>query len=270
MATIHDAVLDIKRLELLAHGDSPLHCLDARAKVLVTILFIILVVSFDRYQVAPLLPFSLFPAVMIARSGIPPLFVAKKTALLCPLILVIGIFNPLFDRTVLIEIGPWAISGGWISLASMLLRTLLTISAALILVGTTGFTAVCQALEKLGMPQVFAVQLLFLYRYLFVLTEEAARTTRARDLRSFGERGAGVAIFGSQIGHLLLRTWQRAERIHMAMLARGFAGAFHAHGMSAFMGRDILFIIGWSVLLLFLRMENGSYLIGSVVTGLIP
>jgi cobalt/nickel transport system permease protein len=137
-----------------------------------------------------------------------------------------------------------------------------------ILVGVTGFPAICRALERLGMPRVFAMQLLFLYRYIFVLTEEGARASRARELRSFGGRGLGMGAFGSLVGHLLLRTWLRAERIHMAMLARGFTGEFHTRQPSRFGGRELLFLAGWSALFILLRMQNAAELLGSLATGM--
>jgi cobalt/nickel transport system permease protein len=270
MASLHSAVLDIKRLDLLANGDSSIHRLDARAKVLVTIVFIICVVSCNRYELTALFPFLIFPAVMVALSNLPPLFIIKKIALLCPFVLAVGIFNPVFDREILLQLGPVGISGGWISFASILVRSALTVGAAFILVGVTGFTAVCQALERLGMPQVFAVQLLFLYRYIFVLTEESGRAARARELRSCGKKGQGVRSFGSLVGHLLLRTWQRAERIHMAMLARGFTGEFHASRRSGFGAPEIRFVLAWIALFIFLRVQNVSQLLGSLVTGLFP
>ena len=68
MASIHGAVLDLKRLDLLANGHSAIHRLDARAKVLVTLVFIICVVSCGRYELAALFPFFIFPAVMIALT----------------------------------------------------------------------------------------------------------------------------------------------------------------------------------------------------------
>ena len=71
-------------------------------------------------------------------------------------------------------------------------------------------------------------------------------------------------------GHLLLRTWQRAERIHMAMLARGFTGEFHAYRQSRFGVPEIRFVLVWSTLFIFLRMQNASQLLGSLITGLFP
>jgi cobalt/nickel transport system permease protein len=270
MASLHSAVLDIKRLDLLANGDSSIHRLDARAKVLVTIVFIICVVSCNRYELTALFPFLIFPAVMVALSNLPPLFIIKKIALLCPFVLAVGIFNPVFDREILLQLGPVGISGGWISFASILVRSALTVGAAFILVGVTGFTAVCQALERLGMPQVFTVQLLFLYRYIFVLTEESGRASRARELRSCGKNGLGTGSFGSMAGHLLLRTWRRAERIHMAMLARGFSGEFHTLRRSGFGITELRFVLGWSALFILLRLQNASQLLGTLITGLLP
>lgn len=268
MASFDGAILDFKRLDLLANGDTPLHRLDARAKVLATLVFILAVVSFDKYELTALFPFFIFPSVMIALGNLPPLYIAKKIALLCPFVLLVGMLNPVFDRTVLVQLGPIGISGGWISFASIVVRAILTVGAAFVLVGLTGFTAVCQALEQMGMPRAFAVQLLFLYRYIFVLTEEGRRASRARELRSCGKKGLGVKSFSSLVGHLLLRTWQRAERIHMAMLARGFTGDFHARRESRFGAAEICFLLGWSALFILLRLLNASHFIGSHITGI--
>ena len=270
MASIHSAVLDLKSLDLLANGNSSIHRLDARAKVLVTLVFILCIVSCNRYELALLFPYFIFPVVMISLSGLPPLFILKKIILLCPFVLAVGIFNPVFDREIILQIGSLKISGGWISFASILVRSILTVGAAFILVGVTGFTAVCQALERLGMPQLFAVQLLFLYRYIFVLTEESGRASRARELRSCGKKGQGIRSFGSLVGHLLLRTWQRAERIHKAMLARGFTGEFHSSRHSSFGAPEIRFLLLWSALFIFLRLQNVSLFLGSLIARFLP
>jgi cobalt/nickel transport system permease protein len=270
MISINAAVIDLKRLELLADSDSPIHALDARAKVLVTFVFIVSVVSCGRYELARLLPFFVFPAVMIALANLPPLYLARKIALLSPFVLMVGLFNPVFDRTVLYQIGQLGISGGWISLVSLLIRSLLTVGAAFILVGTTGFTAVCHSLERLGIPQIFVVQLLFLHRYIFVLADETGRASRARELRSCGKKGLGVGSFGSLLGHLLLRTWQRAECIHTAMLARGFVGRLHSRRQYRFGAPEIRFVLGWSTLFIAMRTFDISGTLVALFTGIFP
>lgn len=270
MAKIEVAFLDFKLLDRLSCGDTAIHRLDPRAKVLVTALFIITVVSFGRYELAALFPYFIFPVVMISMGNLPVGFLVKKVLLVIPFVLLIGIFNPLFDREVLVRIGPVGVSGGWLSCASIAVRSLLTLGSALILVVVTGFPAICGALERMGMPQALAVQLHFLYRYIFVLTEEGARMVRARDLRSFGTRGQGLRTFGSLVGHLLLRTWQRAERLHAAMLARGFNGEFHARKEFRFGAREFVFLCGWSALFIALRFWNLPHILGSALTGIMP
>jgi len=267
---IDGSLFDFKRLDLLAMQTSAVHRLDPRAKVLTTLVFTVCVVSFGRYELAAMMPFFLYPVALLALADLPPGYIARKTAVVLPFAVLIGLFNPLFDRQVLLQLGPLDIWGGWISWASVVIRSLLTAAAAIVLLATTGFPGICEALERLGMPRVFAVQLLFLYRYIFVLTDEGGRVARARQLRSCGSRGLGLRHFGPLLGHLLLRTWERAERIHMAMLARGFTGEVHARHQGHLGRREVLFVLGWATLFIALRLSNLPLLLGLLLTGSPP
>ena len=254
-------VLDLKRLDDLARGDTLLHRLDARAKVLVTLAFIGAVVSCDRLEISGLLPFYIFPAVLAAASGIPPGYLIRKVMLLSPLLLLIGMFNPVIDRQTALQLGTLQISEGWLSLSSILLRGTLTISAAFILIGTTGFNNVCGALERLGLPRVFAMQLNILYRYLFVVAGEGERMAMARALRAPNRRGFGIGSFAPLAGHLLLRTWERAERVHLAMLSRGFNGQFPCVARQTFGIPEIIYMsawLTWFIIVRLLPMTGGS------------
>ena len=265
MASIGGAVQDFRQLDLMATGDTGVHRLEARAKVLVTLAFILAVVSVNKCELAALFLFFLYPLVILAFADLPPRHIARKIVVVLPFALMVGMFNPLFDQTVLIRLGPLGISGGWLSCASILVRSTLTVGAALILVATTGFPAICQALDQLGLPRIFTVQLLFLYRYLFLLSEEGGRTARARELRAFAGKGLGLSSYGSMLSQLLLRTWLRAERVHLAMLARGFVGEFHPRRTTRFGIREFLFLAGWSGLFLIFRLLNVSQLLGAIV-----
>ncbi|QXE91923.1 cobalt ECF transporter T component CbiQ [Geomonas subterranea] len=270
MASVQGALLDLKRLDQLAAGETPLHRLDPRAKVLATLVFIVCVISFGRYELSALIPFFIFPATLIASGRLPAGYLAAKVALVAPFAIAVGICNPFFDRAVLLHLGPVDITGGWLSFASIVLRSALTVAAALTLTALTGFASICRALVRLGMPRPFAMQLLFLYRYLFVLAEEGGRAARARELRTFGRKGSGLASYASLLGHLLLRTWQRAERMHMAMLARGYTGSFPAAREGRFGAREFCFVLFWSALFIVLRLYNGAGLLGALVTGNLP
>jgi cobalt/nickel transport system permease protein len=264
------ALRQVGYLDTLAAQDTSVHRLDPRAKLLTTLAYVLAVVSFGKYEISALLPFAVYPLWLAAAGNIPFPFVAKKLLIVSPFIIFVGVFNPLLDRQTLMQIGSLELSGGWVSFLSIALRATLTLSAVMILLGTTGMNSLAAAADRLGVPRVFVVQLLFLYRYLFVLAEEALRLSRARALRSFGSRGTGLRPYAGILGHLLLRTLDRAERIHQAMLARGFDGEVRLLRTFRFGTREVLFVCGWVALFVTLRSVNLARLIGEAVTGVLP
>jgi cobalt/nickel transport system permease protein len=261
-------LLDFRRLDVLANGDTPLHRLDARAKVIVALAFVVGVMSFDRYTVAGLVPFFALPIAVVAAAGLPAAWLARRVATVIPIALLIALPNPFFDREPLLQLGGLALSGGWVSLVSIVLRAVLATAAAVVLVAVTGFPAICGALERLGMPQPLAVQLLFLYRYLTVLGEEAQRMTTARDLRG-GGRALSIRLYGTLVGRLLLRTWDRAERIHLAMSARGFTGDFCSAQATPFGAAAFASVVGGCALVLLLRTLDVTHMLGRAALGIL-
>jgi cobalt/nickel transport system permease protein len=267
MARIDTGLADIGWMDALAGRDTPLHRLDPRAKLLTTLAYILAVLSFGRYEIAALLPFVIYPVVLMILGEVPAGFVLRKVAIVSPFAIFIGIFNPLFDRHVALTIGPLAVTGGWLSFVSILQRFALTLSTTLVLVAGTGIHSTCRALERLGVPQAFTVQVLVLYRYLFVLMDEGARMVRARALRSFGARGSGLAVYGHMLGSLLLRTLDRAQRIHLAMNCRGFDGRVHTLDERRLRAADIAFLVGWSAAFMLFRLYNVPHLLGALIAG---
>ena len=156
-----------------------------------------------------------------------------------------------------------------VSYVSIIARFLLTTSAALLLVATTGMNGVCAGIERLGAPDVFSTQLLLLYRYIFVLAEEAMRLSRARALRAVGRRGMGVGVYGSILGHLLLRAVARAQRVYEAMRCRGFDGRVRIRRTLRMRPSDWVFVFAWSSAFVIFRVFDVPVLIGELLTGLI-
>jgi cobalt/nickel transport system permease protein len=228
------------------------------------------VVSHGKYEIEGLLPFTVFPAALIAAGNLPVAYLARKVLVAAPFALFVAIFNPFLDRAPLAHFGAFAVSGGWVSFAAIMIKFILTVAAGLVLVGCTGFNAVCAALARMGVPGSFTLQLLFLYRYIFVLGDEAARMIRARALRSFGGRGMEMRVYGHMLGQLLLRTLDRAQRIHLAMLCRGFDGEIRLLRPLEVRAADLVFLVGWCALFLFFRTHNIPEFIGRAVTGLMP
>jgi len=268
MARLETAIFDLGVLDVLARQNSPIHRLDPRTKLITTIIFAGAVISFDKYEISGLTFFFVYPAILMTMANIPLGLLFKKLLVVAPFAFFIGIANPFLDRAVLLYVGPIAVSGGWISFASIMLRFVLTVSVALILIATTGVMGVCMALERLKVPQIMCVQLLLLYRYLFVLIDEATLLVRARALRSFSRRGMGITITGHMIGYLLLRTLNRARRIYLAMLCRGFDGKIRLLRQMRMGLLDGIYILGWATSFIVMRLYDLPQLAGRWITGL--
>jgi cobalt/nickel transport system permease protein len=266
MTKLDAAFYNLGRIDTLAHQETAVHRLDPRAKLLTTLVFIITVMSFKRYDLSGIIPFFIYPVVLMRAGNLPAGYMVGRIAVALPFVFFIGIFNPFLDRTILMHIGPVAISGGMISFMSILLRCVLTVFAALTLIAVTGFHGICMALERIGVPNMFVVQLLFVYRYLFVLIEEASLMARGRALRTFSAAGMDLKTWSALIGHLLLRTIDRARRIHLAMLSRGFTGEIRLARHYTLGIRDIVFFLGWSGFFIVLRFYNLSSFIGTSLT----
>ena len=262
MNNIGKKYFDIGQMDIISTGNSFLHLLDPRAKLVTTLAFIVSVVSFDRYALSALTPFFFFPIILISLGRLPAGYLLKKALGASPLAMLVGIFNPLIDQKIIMHLGSIAVSGGWISFFSIFLRSMLTITSVLILISLTGFNSVCRALLKLGVPKYFVVQLLFFYRYLFVLVDEAQRMVRARSLRIFKSGAMGIKVFIPLLGHLLLRTIDRAQRIYQAMRCRGFEGEIPIMKEMKIRWQEVIFTAGWIAIFILLRGINIPLYIG--------
>lgn len=254
--------LEVGRLDEVARLDSPVHRLDARAQIAVGIAFIVTVMSFPRYEVSALMPLALYPVALVAVADLPLSLLLRKLAVAAPFALLVGIANPVLDRTVVATIGDTPVTGGWLSFISLLVRFVLTVGAALILVSCTGMHRLCAGLERLGMPGILAVQLLFLHRYFFVIGDEGLRMRRSVAIRSAGSRAPGIRLYGHLAGTLLVRAIDRAQRIYQSMRARGFNGQIRVLRTEAWGWRETAFVTGWLAFFVAARMWNMAVWMG--------
>ncbi len=132
----------------------------------------------------------------------------------------------------------------------MLSKSLLSVGAAVILTATTSPLALLRALRGLGVPRIIVATVLFMYRYLFVIGEEALRLLRARDSRSarVGRQSGGslpwrAKVLGNMVGSLFLRSYERGERVFDAMTARGFNGELRSHSEPVMARTDWLALV---------------------------
>jgi hypothetical protein len=140
-------------MDLLSYRDTALHRLDPRAKLLAVFFFLICILSFHKSQLSNLLPYFLFPVYLVSAGDIPPLYILKKVAVVSPFAFMVALFNPFYDCTVIAHLGQWAVTGGWVSFLSIMLRFVLTVGTVLALISVTGFYGICNAMERLKVPR---------------------------------------------------------------------------------------------------------------------
>ena len=250
--------------------DSIIHRLDSRVKVLITIAYIL---SNALLPDGSWLAFSVSWFLVLLVNDLSCLglgFSLKRSVVVLPFVVVAitVVFSPQGQ-----PIGEWDLGFvtliptdfGLIRFVSILIRAWLSIQMAILLVSTTLFPSLIHAFEHLRVPQILTSIVAFLYRYIFVLADEASRLMRARESRSARlpdqKRGGNliwrIRVVGSMAGQLFLRSYERSDRIYNAMLSRGYTGHIRTlkkHAMTRFdwlvFSTGILFIgviqlIGW-------------------------
>jgi cobalt/nickel transport system permease protein len=195
------------------------------AAIVILALFILFVIAIPKFDIAGALAFAAFPLLLATASGIALMPILKRLVIVSPFILFMAAGNLALDRSTVLRIAGLGVTGGMISASVIMLKTVVTLVSLLSLMAVMPFHRFGKALRSLRVPEVFVTQLLLVYRYSFLLAEEASMMQKARDLRSFGGRGKGPFVTARLIGSLLIRTTARAERIYMAMSARGFHAA---------------------------------------------
>jgi cobalt/nickel transport system permease protein len=218
------------------------------AAIVILALFILFVISVPKFDLAGVIAFAAVPLLLATASGIALLPVLKRLVIASPFILFMAAGNLALDRTPMLVVAGVAITGGMVSASVIVLKTLVTLAALLSLMAVMPFHRFGMALRSLRVPEAFVTQLLLVYRYSFLLAEEAEMMQRARDLRSFGGRGKGPLVTAKLIGSLLIRTTARAERIYMAMSARGFSAALGSRPSVSLNPGDLAAIAGATAL----------------------
>ena len=219
--------------------DSPLHVLDARTKIIGFVGMIVAVLFVPGGRTIAFFSYFFLVAILMGISQIPLGFIVGRALVLFPFVLLAGFSIP------------WKGGSPWGALGTLFMRSFLSLLLLILLTNTTRFADLLQGLRRLGCPRILALVLGFLYRYVFVLTEEVMRMRLARECRRVGPAPARaeLRLIGSMLGTLLVRSFERAERMYQAILSRGYAGEFPVYAAPAFGWRDLAFLAGLSAVL---------------------
>lgn len=266
MNRVSNALLNLRQMDDLAGKDTPVHRIHPLAKIIVTLAFLVTVVSFGKYDISGLLGLVFFPVVLMALAELPGKVMLRRLLVLEPIVIGIGLLSPFFDSREILFFG-LTISAGWVTFLSIFIKGTLTISGGLLLIATTGIDRVAEGMRMLKIPKILVLQILLTYRYILVLIEELSRMTRAYFLRAPSDRGIRRDAWGSFAGQLLLRTYDRAQRIYISMSLRGFTGEYHCGKNRPMNGKDWAYLLGWCCFFIIARLIPLAELISLGVKG---
>lgn len=258
------AIREIHSLENLAERGTFLGRIHPLAKVLVTIWYLILVMSFGKYDITGLLGMSIYPVILMILGDISAGQALRRLRSILLMVCLVGLANPLFDRELLGTIGGVGITAGMLSMVTLFFKTVFAVTASYILIATTTMEQICYALRKLRVPQILVTVLLLIYRYLVLMLKEADRIMNAYRLRAPGERGIRKNAWGSLVGQMLLRSMDRAQTVYESMTLRGFRGEFFLRGSFVSPGKSIFYGILWAAVLAVFRFIPIFRMVGSI------
>ena len=193
--------------------NTPLHRINAKTKIIAALIFLLAVVLTPIKSGPVFLFYGVVIAAVVYISKIPAAFIFKRTAEIAPFIFIISL-SALFKK------------GGCLLFLNLVIKAIMAMLLILIISSTTRFSSLINAFRALKMPRIFIDLLSFMYRYTFLLEDQIMMTRRACASRGiFRANNFGkVKALGNILGSIFIRTYERAERVYLAMCARGYNG----------------------------------------------
>jgi len=211
--------------QLHFHAHSPLHRAQAHLKILALLFFMIGVVATPREWFPVFGGYLVLLLGLIALSKVPPTYILKRMVVEVPFVIFALVlpFVAQGPRTDLLglSVSESGLLGAW----GLLVKGTLGVIASLTLAATTEPQALLMGLQRLRMPALLVQIMGFMIRYLEVVTDELRRMRIARESRGFSARDPRQwSVLAKTMGALFIRSFERGERVHLAMLSRGYTG----------------------------------------------
>ncbi|WP_268985849.1 cobalt ECF transporter T component CbiQ [Streptomyces sp. CC210A] len=211
---------------LYRHGHSPVHALPPHTKLVAVFCFVVVVVSTPREAVWAFGAYALLLALAAAAARVPPGFLLKRLAIEIPFV-AFAFLMPFVvpgEQTELLGVHV-SVPGLW-DAWNVLAKGTLGVAASVLLAATTELRALLLGLQRLRLPPLLVQIASFMIRYGDVVTDEMRRMSVARRSRGFEARGVRHwGVLAKSAGALFIRSYERGERVHLAMLSRGYTGS---------------------------------------------
>lgn len=268
MSKIRNAIYEIHHMDAIAERDQWVNMLHPLVKFVLTVSYISIVVSFNKYDIVGLAGMAVYPIALFILADLSFKDSLKRLRIVLPLVCFIGIFNPFFDK-VPVEILGIRMTAGVLSMLTLMMKGIFTVLASYLLIATTTIEKLCYAFRLIHIPKIMVTQVMLTYRYVTVLLEEVNRITQAYSLRAPKQKGVHYKVWGSLTGQLLLRSMDRAGIVYESMVLRGYNGTFDYVGEKiTWKWQDIFYLVFWLSLFILFRNVPVMIVVGNFVGGL--
>lgn len=254
MGKLGSALYEIHHMDEMADKDQWMNRLHPLVKLLLTVFYIAVTVSFPKYGLAPLLCMGVYPIALFILGEIPFWDSLRRLRVVLPFVCLVGLLNPFFERQPVLALGPITVTTGMVSMATLMGKGIYSVLASYLLIATTSIEKICYAMRLLHIPSVLVTQVLLTYRYIGVLLGEANRMIQAYSLRAPGQKGVHFKVWGSLAGQLLLRSMDRASEVYESMALRGYHGEFAYAAEKPCQWKDILYFLAWCAVFCGIRL----------------
>ncbi len=207
------------------HGHSPVHRAPAHLKLVGLVVFMLVVVATPRQWPLVFLAYLAVVLAVIGLSRVPYLYIGKRMVVETPFV-VFALLVPVISEGPRTEVLGLSLSepGLWAAFG-LLVKGTLGVMASLTLAATTDPQDVLAGLRRLRMPDLIVQIMGFMLRYLEVVSGEMGRMHTAMRSRGCDPRSPRHwPVLARSLGALFIRSYERGERVHLAMLARGYDG----------------------------------------------
>jgi cobalt/nickel transport system permease protein len=202
------------------------HRLPAHCKIAAHLAFVLVVVCTPRETFWPYAAYAVLLAGVALAARVPPGFLARRLVIEVPFVL-FALALPFLANGPRVDVLGLSLSeSGLMSAWGILAKATLGVLASVLLAATTTQRDLLLGLERLGMPQPIVQIASFMLRYADVIAGESERMRIARESRGFTPRHLGhLPVVARSAGALFVRSYERGERVHLAMLSRGYTGS---------------------------------------------
>lgn len=232
-------------------------------KLILTCLYLGMITSVSRGNLDILLSLGIYLLILFVAGDLSLKECIARLWIALPFVCMMGILNVFLERNVEFYLGNLPITTGMLDFVSLLLKGVEGLLAVYLLVVTTTIEKICVSLRKIHCPGILVTLFLLIYRYIGLLLVETEKMLQAYRLRAPGQKGIAIQAWGSFVGRLLLRTFDRAEQINESMKLRGFQGEFLHWEELRISWSDWLFLGIFARLILVLRYIPVFALVGN-------